>query len=158
MKTSSKDSLVRLEREGKLKRQRTGADYLNDLLEAARRNFEAARVVRGRVDEASFKLYYDGLLQISRVVVLLSGYRPDGGEQHKTTFLAAGEILGAEYEDLIRKIQKFRIKRNDCVYDPKGLIGSAETEAIHRTAVDYWHRVRTYLQKENPQLTLFEDV
>jgi hypothetical protein len=158
MKTSSIDSLAGLERAGKLKRQRTRTDYLDDLLEAARRNFEAARVVRGKVDEAAFKLFYDGLLQISRVVVLISGYRPDGGEQHKTTFLAAGEILGPEYEDLIRKIQKFRIKRNDCVYDPKGLIGSAETEAIHKTAVVYWRKVRTYLETQNPQLTLFKDV
>lgn len=158
MKTSSRDSLARLERAGKLKRQRTGDDYLDDLLEAARRNFEAARFVRGRVDEAAFKLYYDGLLQISRVVVLMSGYRPDGGEQHKTTFLAAGEVLGPEYEDLIRKIQKFRIKRNDCLYDPKGLIGSAETEAIHRTTVDYWRKVRSYLETQNPQLRLFKDV
>jgi len=158
MKTSSRDSLARLEREGKLKRQRTGDDYLNDLLEAARRNFEAASLLRDRVAEAAFKLYYDGLLQISRAVVLMSGYRPDGGEQHKTTFLAAGEILGPEYEDLIRKIQKFRIKRNDCLYDPKGFIGSAETEAIRRTAVDYWRKVRSYLETQNPQLTLFKGV
>ena len=158
MKTSSTSSLTRLEREGKLKRQRTGTAYLDELLEAARRNFEAARVVRGRVDEAAFKLFYDGLLQISRAVVLMSGYRPDGGEQHKTTFLAAGEILGPDYEDLIRKIQKFRIKRNDCIYDPKGLIGSAETEAIYGTAAAYWRKVRTYLETQNPQLTLFKDV
>jgi hypothetical protein len=158
VKTSLKDSLARLEREGKLKRQRTGDDYLNDLLEAARRNFEAAGLLRGRVAEAAFKLYYDGILQISRTVVLMSGYRTDDGGQHKTTFLAAGEILGPGYEDLIRKIQKFRIKRNDCLYDPKGLIGSAETEAIHKTAVAYWRRVRAYLEKQNPQLTLFKDV
>jgi hypothetical protein len=38
------------------------------------------------------------------------------------------------------------------------LIGSAETEAIHRTTVDYWRKVRSYLETQNPQLRLFKDV
>lgn len=153
----SGDLFDRLSKEGKLKRQKADIDYLNALIDAAKRNFEAALVVRGRIDEAAFKLFYDGLLQISRVVVLLKGYRPDDGEQHKTTFLAAGEILGSEYEDLIRKIQKLRIKRNICLYDPKGLIGKSETEAMYITAKKFWNKVRLYLGKANPQLKLFEE-
>lgn len=154
---SSNSSLDKLQREGRLKRQRTDLGHLNDLLEAARRNFEAAKAVQGHVDEAAFKLFYDGLLQISRVILLLNGYRPDDGEQHKTTFLAAGEILGPEYEDLIRKIQKFRIKRNDCVYDPRGLVGRSEAETIHQTAREFWRKLRSYLEKADRQLALFED-
>ena len=150
--------LERLSKEGKLKPQKADIDYLNALLDAARRNFEAALVIRGRVDEAAFKLFYDGLLQISRVVVLLKGYRPDDGEQHKTTFFAAGEILGPEYEDLIRKMQRLRIKRNICIYDPKDLIGKSETDAIHKTAKKFWSMVRIYLEKANPQLKLFEEL
>ena len=147
-----------MSKDGKLKRQKADIDYLNALLDAARRNFEAALVLRGRIDEASFKLFYDGLLQVSRVVVLLNGYKPDDGEQHKTTFLAAGEILGTEYEDLIRKIQKFRIKRNISLYDPKGLIGKSEADIIHKTAKKFWSKVRLYLEKTNPQLRLFKEL
>jgi hypothetical protein len=155
---SSNSSLDKLVRDGKLRPQKADAPYLNDLLEAAHRNFEAARLLQGRVDEAAFKLYYDGLLQVSRAVLLFEGIRPDDGEQHKTTFLAAGLILGPEFEDLIRKIQKFRIKRNVCIYDPKGLIGIAEAEAIDQTARSFWNKVRAYLEKINPQLKLFEDL
>jgi len=144
---SSRTLFDKLSKEGKLKRQKADIDYLNALLNAARRNFEAA-----------FKLFYDGLLQIRRVVVLLSGYRPDDGEQHKTTFLAAGEILGAEYEDLIRKLQKLRIKRNICVYDPKDLIGKSETDVMYKTARKFWNKVRVYLEKANPQLRLFKEL
>jgi len=158
MKMNSSNFLAKLEREGKLKRQKVGFDHLNDLLEAARRNFEAGRVLQGRVDEAAFKLFYDGLLQVGRAIVLLKGFRPDDGEQHKTTFAAAGEVLGPEYDDLIIKIQKFRTKRNDCVYDPKGLIGKSDAAAIHRTASLFWARVRARLEKENPQLKLFKEV
>ncbi len=153
---SSKNSLGKLSREGKLKPQKADTDYLNSLLDAARRNFEAALTVRERIDEAAFRLFYDGLLQISRVVVLLNGYRPDDGEQHKTTFSAAGEILGPDFEDLIRKIQKLRITRNMCIYEPRELIGKSETDAIYETAKSYWNKVRVYLEEQNPQLKLFE--
>lgn len=154
---NSDSFLAKLAREGKLRRQKADSDYLNDMLDAAHRNFEAARFVQGKVDEAAFKLFYDGLLQVSRVIVLSRGYRPDDGEQHKTTFLAAREILGPDYEEFIKKIQKFRIKRNDCIYDPRGWIGKAEAEAIHKTAKEFWDKVRAYLEKENPQLNLFKE-
>jgi hypothetical protein len=149
--------LNNLLKEGKLKRQDTDINYLNSLLEAAKRNFGAAALVKNKIDEAAFKLVYDGLLQIGRVILLINGYRPDDGEQHKTTFSVAGELLGEEYRDLIDKIQKFRIKRNDCIYEPKGLIGRAETKAIFETAGRFWKKVRVYLENKNPQLKLFKD-
>lgn len=154
----SSGSLDKLVRSRKLRPQKAEAPYLNDLLDAAHRNFEAARLLQGRVDEAAFKLYYDGLLQVSRAVLLLEGLRPGDGEQHKTTFLAAGLILGPEFDDLINKIQKFRMKRNNCIYDPKGLIGEGEAEAIYQTAKTFWAQVRTFLRGVDPQLKLFEDL
>jgi hypothetical protein len=141
----------------KLKKQTTGVDYLDGLLEAAKRNFEAASLLKNKVDEAAFKLVYDGLLQIGRVVLLVNGYRPDDGEQHKTTFLVAGELLGPEYNDLIIRIQKFRIKRNDCIYEPKLLISSIEADAIFEISRKFWRKVRIYLENKNPQLKLFKD-
>ncbi len=60
--------------------------------------------------------------------------------------------------DYLNKIQRFRVKRNECLYDPRGLIGKNEAEAIHQTAKEFWGKVRTYLEKENPQLKLFREV
>ena len=157
MSMSLKNLLDELVKEGKLKRQDTGVNYLNSLLDAAKRNFEAAALVKGKIDEAAFKLVYDGLLQIGRLILLLNGYRPDDGEQHKTTFLVAGELLGKEYNDLISKIQRFQIKRNICIYEPKGLINKSEVEAIHRIFQEFWRKVRIYLKEKNPQLKLFNE-
>ncbi len=127
------------------------------MLDAARRNFEAATIVKGKVDEAAFKLVYDGLLQIGRVILLVNGYRPEDGEQHKTTFSVTGEFPGKEFNDLINKIQKFRIKRNDCIYEPRGLISKSEAEAIYKTSQEFWSKAKVYLQKRNPQLKLFKE-
>jgi hypothetical protein len=48
-----------------------------------------------------------------------------------------------EYEDLIKKMQKLRDKRNACIYDPMELIGKSETDAIHKTAKKFWSMVRS---------------
>jgi len=155
---NSKDFINELVSKGKLKKQTTDMSYLNGLIEAAKRNFDAAALVKNKMDEAAFKLIYDGLLQIGRAVVMLNGYRPDDGEQHKATFLAAGALMGAELHDLTDRIQKFRIKRNNCVYEPQGLITGSEVDAILNTAKEYWPRVKRYLQSKNPQLKLFKDI
>jgi len=150
--------LNRFLKEGKLKKQTTDIGFLNNLLDGAKRNFDAASLIRGKVDEAAFRLVYDGLLQIGRIILLINGYRPADGEQHKTTFTVAGALLGEDFNRLIRKIQKFRIKRNISLYEPKLLINKKETEAIFKTAQEFWEQVKIYLQDKNPQLKLFEDI
>jgi hypothetical protein len=70
----------------------------------------------------------------------------------------AGELLGNEFAELIRKIQKFRIKRNACIYDPKGFISKSEIEAIFKTSREFWSKVRKYLQEKSPQLRLFKNI
>jgi uncharacterized protein (UPF0332 family) len=155
---SLKSLLNRLIREGKLRKQDSDIAYIQNLLDAAKRNFDAGSLVKGKIDDAAFKLYYDGLLQLGRVILLTNGFRPVDGEQHKTTFKVAGELLGKDFVDLINKIQRYRIKRNDCIYDPKLLISRVETEAIHKTAQEFWRRVRLYLLEKDPQLRLFEEI
>ena len=158
MRMNLRNLLNRLIREGKLKREEVDISYIQSLLDAAKRNFEAASLVEGKIDEAAFKLFYDGLLQVGRVILILNGYRPDDGEQHKTTFAVAGEFLGNEYTRLIRKIQKYRVKRNYAIYDPKIIVSRKETEAIHRTAQEFWQVVRSYLSDKDPQLKLFKEI
>lgn len=73
MRMSLKNLLNRLIREGKLKRQETDIAYVQNLLDAAKRNFAAASLIEGKIEGAAFKLFYDGLLQIGRVILLLNG-------------------------------------------------------------------------------------
>jgi len=55
-------------------------------------------------------------------------------------------------------MQKLRIERNACIYDPKGLIGKSEIDAMYNTAKIYWGKVRLYPGKANPQLELFKEL
>ena len=50
MRMSLKNLLTRLIREGKLKRQETDITYVQNLLDAAKRNFVAASLIEGKID------------------------------------------------------------------------------------------------------------
>jgi len=154
MMESLKSLLEKLENQGKLKKQKAGIDYLNDLLHAADRNFRAAAANVDDFEETAFKAAYDGMLQISKVVLLLNGYKTDDGEQHKTTFEVAGAILGSEFGELINKINVYRKKRNMCVYEA-GLVTRKEAENILKTSGEYWRKVKEYLRENAEQLKLF---
>lgn len=109
---SLKNLLDKLLQEGKIRKQDTDINYLNNLLNSARQNFSSAKYnLKGHFYETAFKSTYDGLLQISRALLLLNGYRPDDGEQHKTTFMVAGAVLGEEFKELIERIDRYRVKR-----------------------------------------------
>ena len=151
-----KDLLTKLENQGKLKRQPTKPDYLNSLLHAAQRNFKAALANVDDFEEVAFKSAYEGLLQISRVVLLINGYRPDDGGQHKTTFMVAEAILGKDFKKLINRIDIYRIKRNNSIYEPTGLITKTEAKNILKTAKEYWNKVKKYLKEKDDQLELFD--
>ncbi|HOL83640.1 MAG TPA: HEPN domain-containing protein [Candidatus Paceibacterota bacterium] len=149
--------LNKLLKEGKIKKQDASTDYLNGLLEAAQRNFLAAKYnLKNNFPEIAFKAAYDGMLQISRAILLSNGFRPDDGEQHKTTFLVAGMLIGQDIEDLIGRIDRYRIKRNQAVYQPRGLLSASEAEGIITTAEEYWKVAKNYLKKKNNQLELFD--
>lgn len=154
---SLEELLKNLLREGKIKRQSTDVSFLNASLDAAKHNLRAAEFnINGGYWDTAFKSAYDCLLQISRVILLLNGYRPDDGEQHKTTFRVAGAFLGSEFAELIDKIDRCRIKRNNVIYKPLAPISKGEAEDILKSAHDYWKKVKIYLKNKNKQLELFD--
>lgn len=152
-----KNLLDKLLKENKIRRQDTDINYLDGLINSARQNFSSAKYnLEGRFYETAFKSAYDGLLQISRVILLLNRYRPDDGEQHKTTFIVAGAILGEEFRELIGRIDRYRIKRNRAIYQPIDFLSKSEAEGIMEAAKEYWCVAKDYLKRENDQLKLFE--
>jgi len=149
--------LKELEAQGKIKKQKTDETYLNGLLHAASVNFEAATSNLNHYNEVAFKAAYDGLLQISRVILLINGYRPHDGEQHKTTFIVAGAFLGDEFKELISKIDKYRKRRNECIYNPIDMISEKEAASILETSKKYQKAVSHYLKGFKMQLELFNE-
>lgn len=146
----------KLSQEGKIKAQATDRGYVNGLLCSAQQNFLAAKHNSTDFPETAFKSAYDGLLQISRALLLVNGYRTDDGEQHKTTFLAAGIILGEPFKELVSRVDRYRIKRNQAIYQPLDFISKSEADAIMHASEEYWRAVKNYLKQKDNQLQLFD--
>jgi len=154
---NSESLLNNLIKQGKLKKQNTSLEYLDGLLMASNENFTAAKkILDQELHVVAFKTVYDGILQIARVVLLINGYRPDDGEQHKTTFLVASILLEEDFKDLIKRIDLYRIKRNNCVYQPLIPISKRESQDIIELAEEFWRKVKTYLKAKDPRLKLFD--
>lgn len=157
MSKNLENLLEELLKSGKIKRQNTNVDYLNGLLNAAHQNFSATKYnLGGDFLDTAFKSAYDGLLQISRCILLLNGYLPDDGEQHKTTFIVAGAFLGESFTELIGKIDRYRIKRNIIIYQPTDFISKNDATGILESSKEYWLIVKKYLKDNNEQLELFD--
>ena len=140
-----------------MKEQKTRPDYLEGLLDAANDNFVAAqKIFESGFFVVAFKAVYDGILQIARVVLLLNGYVPDDGEQHKTTFFVASMFLGDDFHSLIKRIDLYRVKRNQCVYQPLILVSKQESSDIINLAGEFWGKVKDYLKEKDPRLQLFD--
>jgi len=147
--------LRELLKQGKLKKQKTGRPYIEGLLQSAENNFCSALANISHFNETAFKSAYDGILQISRVVVFVNGYRPHDGGQHKTTLIVSGAFIGEESEALMRKLDRYRKRRNENIYHPVDLISYKEAKAIIDSAKEYYCIVKRYLRGVDPQLELF---
>ena len=155
MKTSLENTLLELVKDGKLKKQETDRAYLQGLLKSAANNFQAAEANISRFNETAFKASYDGILQISRVILFVNGYRPHDGGQHKTTLSVAAAFIGDERGALVRKLDRYRKRRNDNIYHPVDLISRKEAVAIFKSAKEYYGLAQKYLREKDPQLKLF---
>jgi len=88
------DKLIkRLEREGKVRRQKAGLVQVEALLKEAVLDLEEAKRISSVAERATYLLAYNGMLKAGRALLLLGGYVPDDGGQHKTVVEMTTAIL-----------------------------------------------------------------
>ena len=76
--------IKRLEREGKIRRQKAGVVQVEALLREAILDLEETKRIIHVAERATYLLAYNGMLKAGRALLLLRGYVPDDGAQHKT--------------------------------------------------------------------------
>jgi len=155
MKGSLENYLKNLESKGLLRKENIGVDQVKGLLISASRNVVASEKNLSIDEEACYTLAYNAMLKVARSLVFLQGYRPSGGQQHKTTIDVAREILGKEFKGLIDMFDKMRKKRNQFTYDPMLPLSLTEAKNALKTANEFYKKVKLLLDKKYPQLKLF---
>jgi uncharacterized protein (UPF0332 family) len=103
------DMIRRLEREGKIARQASGMSQVETLLKEAGMDLADAKKTLHLADRATYILAYNAMLKAGRAFLLMKGYRPADGGQHKTVVETTGFFLGSAYTDLINHFTAVQI-------------------------------------------------
>lgn len=85
--------------EDRLRRHRTTAKEIQDLLRVVDRNLRDGAVEEISLD-LRFMTAYQGILQLSTIVLAASGFRTTGAGHHWVTLKVLPALLGEEVQDL----------------------------------------------------------
>ena len=146
--------IMKLEKERRLVKQKSGFIQVEALLREAILDLSEARKVIAIADRATYILAYMAMLKAGRALLLLKGYRPADGAQHKTVVDVTGVILGKKYSDLAMHFETMRRKRNAITYDAGSLLSPSEAKAAFDDAAALFKEVLHKVRKQNPQINL----
>jgi uncharacterized protein (UPF0332 family) len=90
--------------------------------------------------------------------MLLKGFRPADGYQHKTVVEFMGKYLSKEYKNMVERFDSMRRKRNIFTYESDILISGTEAEDAIKRAVEFVQLIIRLLHKEHPQMELDFDL
>ena len=94
------------------------------------------------------------MLKAGRALLLLEGYVPDDGAQHKTVVDVVSAVLGKEYENLTNQFDRMRRKRNEMTYEAGALISQSESQKAFSDSILLIRQVLSEVKLKNPQLKL----
>ncbi len=138
-----------------LKKENIGLEQIKALVASAEKNLAAAKKNLTIDEETCYTMAYSAMLKIARALIFLKGFRPDDGQQHKTTVDVAARILGQEFNDLIDSFDQMRRKRNDFTYNPLAPVSKAEAGNALSNAENFFQKVKNFIVQKDPQGKLF---
>jgi uncharacterized protein (UPF0332 family) len=149
------DKLIKkLEKAGKIRKQKSGFVQIEALLKEAVLDLEEAKKIAHLAERATYLLAYNAMLKAGRALMLLKGYVPDDGAQHKTVVEMTSAILGDQYRTLTDQFETMRRKRNEMTYESGTLLSKSEAQKAFSDAVALVKKIFTEAKAQNPQLEL----
>jgi len=91
------------------------------------------------------------MLRAGRAYMLLKGFRPIDGFQHKTVVEFMANCLKVEYKNIVERFDRMRRKRNTFTYEIDIVISQTEAESALSVAKEFVDLVKSLIKKENPQ-------
>jgi uncharacterized protein (UPF0332 family) len=150
--------IARLEKQGKLKKQKRGFVQIEALLKESTLDLKEAKKIVHLAERATYLLAYTAMLKAGRALLLLRGYVPDDGAQHKTVVEVTSAILGEKYRHLTSQFERMRRKRNEITYEAGILLSKSESEKAFMDAIALVKNVLAEVKSVDPQLELKLDL
>jgi uncharacterized protein (UPF0332 family) len=148
----------RLEKAGKIRKQKAGFVQIEALLKEAILDLEEAHKIAHLAERATYLLAYNAMLKAGRALMLMRGFVPDGGAQHKTVVEMTSAILGEHYRTLTDQFETMRRKRNEMTYEAGALLSKSEAQRAFSDAIMLMKKILAETKAQNPQLELKFDL
>ena len=153
------DRLIKqLIEQGKLRRQRAGFVQVEALLRQAILDLEEAKKTADIAERATYLLAYMAMLKAGRALLLLKGYTPADGAQHKTVVDITANVLGEPYRDLTEQFETMRRKRNEMTCEAGALLSMSEAQQAFHQAIALVKQILAEVRSQNSQLELRFDL
>ena len=143
-------SLEDLYKQDRLKKHKTSAKEIKDLLKIIDRDLEDAEI-KGLSADRRFAIAYNAALELATITLYCKGYRPFGLGHHYTVFQAMKESMGDYYVDLADYFNACRVKRNVIDYDRAGGISELEADKILKEVRQFREIILNWLQSYYPR-------
>lgn len=147
-----KDTVKIMLNQGLIKKQKIDFSQIEALLIRAQKDIVAAKANLEIDEEVTYNYAYLSMLRCGRSIVFTKGYRSVDGQQHKTIIELSRDVLGEKFENIIKKFDHMRRKRNKFTYDPFIPVSKIEAENALKTAEEFVKIVLKIVQEENPQI------
>ena len=149
------DELIRrMEKQGRIRKQEVGLVQIEALLRQAIVDLEEAKKVSHIAERATYLLAYMAMLKAGRALLLLNGYAPADGGQHRTVVEITSALPGKRYRSLTDHFETMRRKRNEMTYEAGGLLSMSEGQEAFGNAVSLVDEILKIAKARNPQLEL----
>ncbi|MDD5736906.1 MAG: HEPN domain-containing protein [Candidatus Omnitrophica bacterium] len=122
---------------GLLKKQKPDTRAVEKMIIRAQKDLKAAKANLKIDEEISYTVSYTAMLHAARAFILLKGYRPTDGYQHKTAVEFMSEYLGDEHKRVIEHFDRMRRNRNTFTYEVSLSISMTEAENAVTTAGEF---------------------
>lgn len=122
----------------------TVAETLRALANAEQDVLTARRLL-GLDDDWSLAVAHSAAIQAGRALMYSLGYRPSSVQGHKTVLLFAGATLSGDARHLVDFLDRIRRRRNEAIYDLRGVTTRAEAEEALRAAEEFVDLVKPWM-------------
>lgn len=150
--------IERLKKQGKLREKKVGVVQVEALLKQAMLDLKEAQKISNVAERATYLLAYMAMLKAGKALLLLQGYIPDDGAQHKTIIEITSVILGNAFRDLTEQFESMRRKRNMMTYEAGMLLSKSEAKKALSDSIVLVHKILVKVKSLNPQLELKFDL
>jgi len=136
---------------GLLRSQKSDLRAVEKLLLRAYKDLKAAKANLDIDEGIAYTVAYLAMLHAGRAFILLKGFRPADGYQHRTVVELMSHFLGKEFKLIVEQFDRMRRKRNIFTYEIDISISKSEAVNALKTAERFVDLVREIIQKGNPQ-------